>query len=236
MIQTHSCSRLPHAGKEPYTSVCSEQKFWSRESLTFLFPSRHIQSNSKSFRGNFQGCTWSVYSSSPSWQLLYSKPPASLTTTVVSYLLCVLSCLLESNFDPETKVTFEKGKSDYFFLPSNPSTFHHIPRIKPKVVNSIHIDLHTLPDFSSCPQPYQYLYPTHNLCCGHSEVLLFEQAKFILSSGPLHVSFPLPGNHLSTFWIPPPALSPGLCSGVPLISDELFIQTLKIPPIPRTHI
>lgn len=152
------------------------------------------------------------------------------TTTVVSYLLCFFSCLLESTFDPEIKVTFEKGKSDDFSLAYNPSTFHHIPRIKSKVVNSIHIDLHTLPDFSSCPQPYQYLY----LCCGHSEVLLFEQAKFILSSGPLHVSFPLPGNHLSTFWIPP--LSPGLCSGVPLIRDELFIHTLKIPPIPRTHI
>ena len=154
MIQTHSCSRLPHAGKESYSSVCTEQKFWNRESLTFLFPSHHIQSNSKSFCGNFQGYTWSVYSSSPSRQLLYSKPPAFLTTTVVSYLPCWLSCLLESTFDPEIKVTFEKGKSDDFSLASNPSTFHHIPRIKSKVVNLTHIDLHTLPDFSSRPQPY----------------------------------------------------------------------------------
>lgn len=171
MIQTHLCSRLPHAGKEPYSSVCSEQKFWSHESLTPLFPSHHIQSNSKSFCRNFQEFTWSVYSSYPSRQLLYSKPQAFLTTTMVSYLLCFLSCLLESTFNPGIKVTFEKGKSDDFSLASNPSTFPHIPRIKPKVVNLIHIDLHTLPDFSSSPQPYQYRYPTHNLCCKHSEVL-----------------------------------------------------------------
>ena len=83
--QTHLCFSLPHIGKERYSSpICSGQKSWSCKSSTLLFPSHPIQSNSKSFHGTFQEYPWSIHSSCPSWQLLYSKPLSFLTTTIVS--------------------------------------------------------------------------------------------------------------------------------------------------------
>lgn len=107
--QTHLAFSLLHIGKERYYSpICSGQKSWSWRSLTLLLPSCPMQSNSKSFYGTFQESPWSVHSSCPSWRLLYSKPLSFLTTTVGSYLICFLSCPLESILLPEIKMTFEK--------------------------------------------------------------------------------------------------------------------------------
>lgn len=230
--QTHLGFSLLHIGKECYYSpICSGQKSWSCKSLTLLFPSRAMQSNSKSFHGTFQESSWSVHSSCPSWQLLYSKPLSFLTTTVV-YLICFLSCPLESILLPEIKMTFEKtGTADDFSLASNLSAFHHISRIKSKVVNLVCIDLCTA-WFSSWPQPYQCLHPTHNFCSRHSEVLLLEQAKFIPASGPLPIFFPFPGNQLPAHATEFLRFSRALfrCH---LIREEFFVCTIKIAHTPE---
>lgn len=221
--QTHLGFSLLHIGKERYYSpICSGQKSWNCKALTLLFPSRAMQSNSKSFHGTFQESPWSVHSSCPSWQLLYSKPLSFLTTTVV-YLTCFLSCPLESILLPEIKMTFEKkGTADDFSLASNLSAFHHISRIKSKVVNLVCIDLRTLPDSLLDLNPTSVA----------SEVLLLEQGKFIPASGPLPIFFPFPGNQL------PAHATEFLCFSralfrCHLIREEFFVCTIKIAHTPE---